>query len=288
MQLASLNAQDDPSPSQRQVKAFAMIHAVGVLFVSIVMTASAVAAVPHLIRYQGQAVDSQGVPLEGPYTLTFRLYAAQTGGAKIWEETQQNVALTKGYFSVLLGAVTPLTVDWSVPLWLSIQVNTDPELAPRQQITSVPLAVRAEVAEGLSAPITPALITPQGAGSGLDADRVDGQHATDLLNRANHTGTQPVSTITGTFAPAAISPQGSGSGLDADRLDGRDAGEFASALHKHTCYYRWSLPSGWSADTQCAQNNEWCIGTIAGAGHNILPCNTVNPGFGDWGSICCR
>ena len=29
------------------------------------------AAVPHLVRYQGQAVDNQGVPLQGPYNLTF-------------------------------------------------------------------------------------------------------------------------------------------------------------------------------------------------------------------------
>ncbi len=102
------------------------------------------ADVPHLVRYQGQAVDSQGVPLEGPYTLTFRLYDAETAGTKVWEETQTNVPLDKGRFSVLLGQVTPLTLDWSKPLWLSVQVGTDPELAPRQRITSVPLAIVAE------------------------------------------------------------------------------------------------------------------------------------------------
>ena len=158
---------------------------------------SAMAAVPHLIRYQGQAVDRNQVPLEGPYTLTFRLYDAATAGAKLWEEVQPNVPVTGGVFSVLLGQVTPLDpVDWTQPRWLSIQVNTEPELLPRQRITSVPLALRAEVAEGLTAAITPSLISPQGAGSGLNADAVDGQHAADLLNRANHTGTQPSSTIT--------------------------------------------------------------------------------------------
>lgn len=105
------------------------------------------AEVPHLVRYQGQAVDSKGVPLEGPYTLTFRLYDAETAGAVVWQETQTNVALSKGHFSVLLGQVTPLTLDWATQLWLSIQVNTDPELSPRQRITSVPLAIRAETAE---------------------------------------------------------------------------------------------------------------------------------------------
>ena len=112
------------------------------------LSAPASAAVPHLIRYQGQAVDSNGVPLEGPYTLTFRLYDAETVGTVKWQEAQPNVALTGGHFSVLLGQVQSLDgVDWSQPLWLSVQVNGEPELAPRQRITSVPLALRAETAE---------------------------------------------------------------------------------------------------------------------------------------------
>jgi len=106
------------------------------------------AAIPHLVRYQGQAVDEQGVPLEGPYALTFRLYDAETGGTKVWEEVQADVVLTGGHFSVLLGQVTPLAaMDWGEPCWLSVQVGSEPELAPRQRITSVPLAIRAEVAE---------------------------------------------------------------------------------------------------------------------------------------------
>lgn len=103
------------------------------------------AEVPHLIRYQGQAVDSNGVPLEGPYTLTFRLYDAETAGTAVWQEVQSNVALAGGHFSVLLGQVQNLDdVDWTQPRWLSVQVNTEPELAPRQRITSVPLAIVAE------------------------------------------------------------------------------------------------------------------------------------------------
>ena len=113
------------------------------------------AAVPHLVRYQGQAVDSNGVPLEGPYNLTVRLYDAETAGTQVWGETHPNVPLSGGHFSILLGQVTSLqtVVDWTQPLWLSVQVNTDPELTPRQRITSVPLAMRAEIAEQLEGPI---------------------------------------------------------------------------------------------------------------------------------------
>ncbi len=100
-----------------------------------------------MIRYQGHAVDSAGVPLEGPYTLIFRLYDAETAGQVRWEETQPNVPLTGGHCSVLLGSMTSLaTVDWLQPLWLGVQVNTESELSPRQRLTSVPLALRSESA----------------------------------------------------------------------------------------------------------------------------------------------
>ena len=106
----------------------------------------AIAAVPHLIRYQGMLVDTQQVPLEGPYTLTFRLYDAATAGTKVWEETQTNAPVVHGQFSVLLGQVTPLDLVFDKDLWLSIQVNTDAEMSPRQQLSSVPYAYRADVA----------------------------------------------------------------------------------------------------------------------------------------------
>ncbi len=121
---------------------------------------AAFAQVPRLIRYQGFLKDSQSVPLQGSYTLTFRLYTAVTGGAATWTEAQTSVPIDSGSFNVLLGSVIPLdAVDWSIPLWLSIQVNTDAELSPRQQITSVPLALRAAVAEGLATPVTTSNIT---------------------------------------------------------------------------------------------------------------------------------
>ncbi len=129
-----------PQRSQRMARLAVLLIAWSLLSVP------AFATTPHLIRYQGQAVDSQGVPLEGPRTLTFRLYDAETGGNKVWEETQRDVPLTGGYFSVLLGQVTSLaSVDWAAkPLWLAVKVGESAELTPRQRITSVPTAIVAE------------------------------------------------------------------------------------------------------------------------------------------------
>jgi hypothetical protein len=60
----------------------------------------------------------------------------------------------------------------------------------------------------------PATISPQGSGSGLDADLLDGLNSTAFALAAH------------THAPADITPQGSGSGLDADLLDGLHASAF--------------------------------------------------------------
>jgi len=115
------------------------------------------ADVPHLVRYQGQAADENEVPLEGPYDLTFRLYDAETTGTVLWQETQPAIPITKGHFSVLLGSVTPLDgMPWTSPCWLAIQINAEPELTPRQRITSVPLAI---TAERLAVPVTTSTIT---------------------------------------------------------------------------------------------------------------------------------
>lgn len=60
-------------------------------------------------------------------------------------------------------------------------------------------------ADQSAAEILSLLLSLDGAGSGLDADVVDGYHASSLLARSNHTGTQPSSTITGLGSLAALS-----------------------------------------------------------------------------------
>ncbi len=104
------------------------------------------AAVPHLINYQGRLTDTAGVPLNGSYAITFRIYNAETAGAMLWEETQASVVVQKGIFSVLLGSVTNLGLAFDIPYFLEIKVGNE-VMAPRQRITSAGYAIRAETAE---------------------------------------------------------------------------------------------------------------------------------------------
>ncbi|MBI4356229.1 MAG: four helix bundle protein [Candidatus Omnitrophica bacterium] len=235
----------------------------------------AYAQVPHVIRYQGTATDGAGVALEGPYTVTCRLYDAATGGAKLWEEVTPNVAMASGRFALSLGTVTPLNLPFDRDYWVSIELNQDGEMTPRQRIMSVPMAMRAEVADGLSSAVTPTLISPQGSESGLDADTVDGMHAADLLNRDNHTGTQ---------LPATLSPQGAGSGLNADMVDGLHANQIRGG--PFTCTVR-PTPGGLTHAQTCSANGEWCVQGEQGGGESTS-CSTTNPGFGDWRTTCCK
>ncbi|MFA5271183.1 MAG: hypothetical protein WC412_02445 [Candidatus Omnitrophota bacterium] len=101
------------------------------------------AEIPHLINYQGRLTDSGGVPLNGSYAVTFRIYDAETAGSLLWEETQSGVVVNKGIFSVLLGAVANLNIAFDKPYFLEIKVGNE-VMTPRQRIASAAYAMRAE------------------------------------------------------------------------------------------------------------------------------------------------
>jgi len=103
--------------------------------------------IPQLLNYQGYLAEA-GVPLNGTVEVTFRLYDVPTGGTPLWTETQ-NVNVTDGSFSVLLGSANPVEnpLPFSVfqggQTYLAMQVEGDVELQPRQQIVSVAYAMYA-------------------------------------------------------------------------------------------------------------------------------------------------
>lgn len=73
-----------------------------------------IAGPPNRIDYQGQVLDANGALLapNAPtnYTMQFRLYDSQTGGALLWSESQ-TVTVSKGAFSVRLGEGVAIAAD---------------------------------------------------------------------------------------------------------------------------------------------------------------------------------
>ncbi len=102
------------------------------------LAAAATAQLPRIINYQGILTDAGGAAVgDGTYSVTFRLYAEAEGGTEIWTESQP-VTVSKGIFSVNLGAVTPLDLPFEAPHWLGISVEGEAELSPRVQLTTSP------------------------------------------------------------------------------------------------------------------------------------------------------
>lgn len=209
------------------------------------------AAVPHLIRFQGKVTDKAGGPLNGSYNITFRVYDAVTGGTLKWSETQSAIPVNNGIFTVLLGNATQpngMDLPFSAPYWLSMEVNSDGEMAPRQQLSSVGYAIHAETAEnflGGSAGLVPAgaIILWTGANcpegyervGELDGKFIAGAKTNELPNfNAGGSNTHNHSGATGSAGNHSHSVSGSTSQADAPSGASGGDGQFARYQHTHS------------------------------------------------------
>ncbi|GIW07142.1 MAG: hypothetical protein KatS3mg060_1947 [Dehalococcoidia bacterium] len=103
---------------------------------------------PGLMSYQGYLSDSAGQPISGTVNLRFGLYETSTGGSPLWQETQNNVQVSSGFFSVLLGSISPLSAAFfsDTTRYLGVAVDTGSGFTslPRQRLASVPYAFQAQ------------------------------------------------------------------------------------------------------------------------------------------------
>ena len=118
--------------------------------------------VPGLVSFQGSLADGNGDPLaDGSYPMAFAIYDAATDGALIWAETHTGVAVSSGYFSVMLGSGNctsgcPFgTDDFNNGAVRYLQTSVDTgggfvEFPRHQQLASVPYAFQSERADHAS------------------------------------------------------------------------------------------------------------------------------------------
>jgi len=119
-----------------------MCSAVAVLL-SLLVIGSTGWAIPQLMNYQGYLTDDLGNPVSnGTYSLTFRIWDAETGPNQLWSEDHPTVSVTNGLFDVILGSMSPLDLPFDVDYWLGVQVEGEPELT-RVRLTSVGYSYRA-------------------------------------------------------------------------------------------------------------------------------------------------
>jgi hypothetical protein len=150
--------------------------------------AAAQTGVPLVVNHHGRLLDPEDKPLAGPVDLTISFYELsrpddQGNDPLVWTETYDAVPMHDGAYALAIGdplaggALALEDFPPGEPRWMEIKVNGD-KLSPRLRVGSVPFALlaahamtagdadHADVADSLSA---------MGAGSNLDADRLDGK-----------------------------------------------------------------------------------------------------------------
>jgi hypothetical protein len=202
------------------------------VLVAIWVLSTLVAGVIHAqaqerMRFQGRLSDrTSGTPTNTGVTVTFRMYAAPTGGAALWVEAQSFTPNANGVFNVELGTTSAITgVDFSQPVYIGVEVSTDGEMTPRYLLAAAAFAHHAKNANtlgGLSASAFAQLAAAtntftgdivagsfSGDGSALtnvDAALLGGLSASDFAHLNN-------GTVTFTSDVIATSFTGDGSGL---------------------------------------------------------------------------
>ncbi|MGB2805008.1 MAG: hypothetical protein WBD64_08960 [Candidatus Zixiibacteriota bacterium] len=107
------------------------------------------AEVPNVMNYQGKLTTASGGCVNDTVQMTFTIYDDEFGTTAEWTETQYDVAIKEGVFSVLLGnAGSPIPAsvfDGSVK-YLGVQVESDPEMRPLKPMGSVAYAFNSATA----------------------------------------------------------------------------------------------------------------------------------------------
>ena len=185
----------------RRVALVAAAAALGALFTQ----TSARGGVPRVMSFQGRLSDANGDAVaDGDYSVAFRIYGQETGGAPLWEEPR-TVSVAGGLCSVLLGVVTPLDLPFDAQYWLAVEVQSDGEMEPRFRLAAAPYALRAK-----------------------DADSVGGVSVGGLLQKATYDSDGDGKVDSAANAETAT---------DADTVDGKHAAELADATHGHDADY---------------------------------------------------
>ncbi|HRP01581.1 MAG TPA: hypothetical protein PLE30_02925 [Candidatus Kapabacteria bacterium] len=112
-----------------------------------VLVAPFAMAQSRLITYQGNILDQQDKPFQGPVQMTFELFDKEFGGTQLWSEIQ-NVSLNNGYFNVYLGSVVPFADDFKFnrELWVQVTVGNGAPFK-RSPLTMVPAAFASQFSD---------------------------------------------------------------------------------------------------------------------------------------------
>lgn len=125
-----------------------MRNAIALAFILAACLAAPATAQQPLLSYQGVLMDGSGVAVpDNTYSIAFKIYNVESGGSPLWTETD-NVAVSKGTFSALLGATTTLgALSFNETYYIGLSIGGGAEL-PRQVLTGTPYSFSAKSVSG--------------------------------------------------------------------------------------------------------------------------------------------
>lgn len=162
------------------------------LFVALpchVLWAQSSPSVPPLMRFDGVFMAADG-RTTGTETVELAVYDAESGGTRLWEETQV-VTVDAGRYSVMVGASTTGGLPAAVlagDRWLELRFSRGAAPVPRVRMTSVPYALRAADADTLRGLPASAFLRADSPAAADGADPAAGAAGREATPRVN-TGT---------------------------------------------------------------------------------------------------
>jgi len=126
-----------------------------IALISCIFILTLCAQVPSTMNFQGKLTDLDGVGIDGPVDITFRLLKnydplTDAPGDTLWLDTYAGVEVHKGLFDVILGSITPLDLSFGEPCWVELTIAGE-TLIPRIELSSVAYAFRAKYADSTNA-----------------------------------------------------------------------------------------------------------------------------------------
>ena len=110
------------------------------VFILVLCSGLAEAAIPTTVGYQGYLTNTTGTPETSMPTAEFKLYAELILGSELWTENH-NLDVVNGFFNVDLGSVNPFPDGiFENPVFLGISIGGDAEMTPRLRFNSTPTA----------------------------------------------------------------------------------------------------------------------------------------------------
>lgn len=112
----------------------------------ILFSAFVIGAIPDTLNIHGKLLNNGGSPQTGTFNMNFSIYDVASGGSNIYTQTQSVTTDENGIYTLILSGLTG--VNFSQQTYLGVTVESDSEMTPRINLTSVPSALAPEAGGG--------------------------------------------------------------------------------------------------------------------------------------------